>query len=86
MTLVGRRCVERHVERVEDELGAEVCRHRPADDAPTPGIEHDGEVEEARPRRDVRDVGDPERSGAGGDEVALDEIGRGPSIVIARAW
>ena len=27
-----------HVQRVEDELGSEVCRHRPPDHAPTPRI------------------------------------------------
>ena len=54
--------------------------------APAPGIEDDGEVEEARPGRDVGDVGDPELVGPGGGEVARHEIGRRPRIAIARAW
>ena len=37
--------------------------HRPADDPPAPGIEHDGEIEEAGPGRHVGDVGDPEPIG-----------------------
>src|SRR6266446_3718658 len=45
-----------HVERGQDELGAEMGFHRPADDAATPRVEHDGEIQEAGPRRDVRDV------------------------------
>src|SRR5690349_13766878 len=49
-----------HVQRVEHELGAEMGRHRPADDATTPNVEHDGEVEEPSPGGDVRDIGDPE--------------------------
>ena len=86
MTLGRPALRERHVERVEDELGAQMRRHRPADDAPAPRVEHDGEVEEAGPRRDVGDVGDPELVGPGRREVAVDEIGRGPRVAIAHAW
>jgi len=49
-----------HVQRVEDELRSQVRRHRPADHAATSHIEDDGEVEEARPGRDVGNVGHPE--------------------------
>ena len=49
-----------HVERGQDELGAEMGGHRPADDAATPRVEHDGEIQEADPRGNVRDVGDPQ--------------------------
>jgi hypothetical protein len=38
---------EGHVEGLEHQLGAEMRRHRPADDPPTPRIEDHGEVEEA---------------------------------------
>ena len=71
---------ERHVERVEDEVGAQVRRHRPADDATAPRVEDDGQVQEAGPGRDVRDVGDPELIGTGGDELALDQIGCRPGV------
>src|SRR5438132_5178529 len=53
-----------HVERGQDELGAEVGFHCPADDPATPRVEHDGEIQEAGPRRDVRDVRDPQPIGA----------------------
>src|SRR3989475_12041586 len=67
-----------HVERGQDELGAEMGCHRPADDAATPRVEHDGEIQKAGPRRDVRDVRDPPSIGAGRRELAVDEIRGGP--------
>ena len=51
---------QRHVQRIEHELRGECGGHRPADDPPAEGIEHDGEIEKARPRRNVGDVGDPQ--------------------------
>jgi len=65
-----------HVQRLEDDVGVEVRRHRPADDAATPRVEDDGEVQEAGPRRHVRDVSDPELVGAARREVALDKVVR----------
>ena len=76
---------ERHVERLEHELRAQVRRHRPADDAAAPRVEHDSEVEEAGPRRDVGDVRDPEPIRPGGREVAIHEIGCGPCLAIAES-
>ena len=43
-----------------DELGAQRARHRPADDAAAPHVEHDRQIEKAGPGRHVRDVGDPQ--------------------------
>ena len=57
--------------------------HGPADHAPAPGIEHDGQEQEPRPGRDVGDVGDPELIGTLGNEVALDEIGSPVVVAIA---
>ncbi len=37
---------ERHVEGVQNQAGAQVAGHRPADDAPAEGVEHDRKVEE----------------------------------------
>ena len=48
--------------------------HRPAHYPAAEHVEDDGELEEAAPGRDVRDVGDPERVGAVGRELALDEV------------
>lgn len=74
---------EREVQRLRDEVGAETSRHRPADDAATPRIEDNGEVQEAGPRRDVRDVRDPEAVRARRHEVSIHEVGRGPRVRIA---
>jgi hypothetical protein len=65
-----------HVERVEDDVRRERRRHRPADNATAPCVEDDREVQEAGPRRHVRDVGDPEAIRSGDVEVAIDEISR----------
>lgn len=54
--------IDRHVERIDDELFAHVVRHRPPDDASSANIEHDGEKE--KPAYAVGDVGDPKRSGS----------------------
>src|SRR5438094_851281 len=72
-----------HVERGQDELGAEVGFHRPADDPATPRVEHDGEIQEAGPRRDVRDVRDPQPIGAGRRELAVDEIRGRPRRLVS---
>ncbi len=50
---------DRHLERFDDELGAHVLGHRPADAAATEGVHDDGEVELALPRRDLGQVGHP---------------------------
>ena len=74
---------DRHVQRVEDQLGPEMRRHRPADHPAAPGVEDDGEVQEAGPGRDVRDVGHPQPIGAVGGEGPLDEIRGRPGGGIA---
>ena len=79
-----------HLERVEDQLGAQVVGHRPADDAAREGVEHDREMHEAhghRPRRACPregggDVGDPELVRRHGGEVALHQVGRRPHLAI----
>ena len=72
-----------HVQRVEDQFSPEMRRHRPPNHAPTPRIEDDGEVQEARPGRDVRDVGDPELVRAVGGERPADQVGCRPGPRIA---
>jgi hypothetical protein len=66
---------DRHVDGFDDQLAAEVIGHRPADNAPTVDVKHDRQGEEARPGRDIGDVGDPQAVGRGGGEPALHEIG-----------
>src|SRR4051812_38777133 len=48
--------------------------HRPANDPPTARIEDDREVKEARPRRDIGNIRDPELIGSRRREVTLDEV------------
>jgi hypothetical protein len=68
--------VQRHADGVEDELAAQVIGHRPPDDPPSAGIDDHGEVEEALPRAQVGDVGNPQLVGLLGDELPLDQIRR----------
>ncbi len=56
---IGSALPERHVEGIEHEAGAQVVGHGPADHAPAEDIQHDGEIKEPGPGRDVRDIGDP---------------------------
>ncbi len=63
---------QRHVERLEYQFGTQIGLHRPAHDAPTERIEHHREIEKARPVRHVRDIGDPQKIGRRGGEVAFD--------------
>ena len=44
---------DRHIERFEDEFGAQVVGHSPTDDATTEHVEYDSQVEKAGPRWDV---------------------------------
>ncbi len=66
---------QRHVERFEHELGAEVLAHRPADDAAGEDIEGHRDVEPTRPGPHIGDVRHPQLVGAVDCEVALDEVG-----------
>jgi len=49
---------DRHVERIENELGTQMRRHRPADDTPAEHVQDDREKEKARPRRHIGYVSD----------------------------
>src|SRR5262245_62682584 len=55
--------------------------HRPANDAATECIQCDRQIEEASPRRNVRDIGHPQHVRALGCEVTLDQIGRLPAAI-----
>src|SRR5271165_2121944 len=80
---IGFATIDRHVERFQNEFGAQMIGHRPADDAPAVSVKHDREIQEACPGRDVGDVGNPELVGPLGGELPIDEIGRWPCIAIA---
>ena len=49
--------------------------HRPAHHAATEGIHYDRQVQQPRPGRDVRDVGNPQAIGCTDHEVTLHQIG-----------
>jgi hypothetical protein len=49
---------KRHLQRVEDEIGPHVLRHRPADYAAREGILYRSQVNPALPAAQVGDVGD----------------------------
>src|SRR6266850_3970914 len=55
----------------------------PAHDPATPHIEYDGEIQESRGGRDVRDIRDPQSVRRRGLEVPLDEIRSGPRRLVA---
>lgn len=48
------------LQRIEHETRMGCPRHSPTDDPPSIGIDHEGDVDEARPCRDVGEVRDPE--------------------------
>src|SRR3990170_1656691 len=84
MNYIGRPALRHgHVQRRQDELGAERGVHRPANDTPTPRIEDDGEREEAGPGRHVGDVRHPQPVWARRLEVAINEIRRWPRRLIS---
>ena len=66
-----------HVQGIEHELGFKIMAHGPADDAPREGIQHNGQVQEPGPGRDIGDVGHPEPVWRIGVEVPIDQIASG---------
>jgi hypothetical protein len=50
---------DRHLQRLDDEFGAHVLGHRPADASSAEGVDDDGQVELALPRGDLGEIGHP---------------------------
>ena len=65
---------ERHVQRRQHDLGAQMRLDAPADDLARPHVEYDRQVQKPGPGRDVGDVGDPELIGPVGPELPLHQI------------
>src|SRR6202140_4425365 len=63
-------------------FGARVVFPPPAHVLAAPGVEHDGEIEKPRHCRHISDVGDPQLVRSGSVEVAVDQVGRGPVILV----
>jgi len=63
-----------HVQGVQDQLGAEMVGHRPADDPAGERVEDDSEVQPALTGALLGDVSDPQAVGSWWSELALDQI------------
>ena len=64
----------RHVEGIDDERGGHGAAGLPSDEAAREHVDDEGDVDDARPRRAVGEVGDPELVGGGGQELSFDEV------------
>src|SRR4030095_9569728 len=72
---IHRTIVERLLQRIEGEIGAQRVRGAPAYDATGEGVDHEGDVDEAAPRRAVGQLGHPQRIGPRHYEVTMHVIG-----------
>lgn len=52
--------VQHLLQGVEDEVGPHLAADAPADDTPGEGVDDEGHVDEALPRRDIREIADPQ--------------------------
>lgn len=59
------------LERIKHQIGAHAGARPPADDAPREHVQHERDLHEAAPRRDVREVSHPELTGPVRRELAL---------------
>jgi hypothetical protein len=69
------------LQRIQGQVGAHGSRRPPADDHPCENIDDEGDVDEAGPRRDIGEIGDPELVWPVRMEHPADEI-HGPLVVI----
>ena len=79
----GPSVVQRLLQRVEHEAGVRRPRHAPADDAPGVGVDDEGDVDEARPGRDVGEVRDPQRVRPRRLELPVDVVERARRGLVA---
>jgi hypothetical protein len=75
---LGLVAADRHLERLDDELGALVLRHCPADHPPAEAVEHDGEGRACPPRSRPRS-GRPPRAGSALSAASRGAPGRAPA-------
>lgn len=71
---------DRHLERPAHQFCGLPGRHRPPEQLPRADVEDDGQEEEARPGRDIGDVGDPALLGRLGREIPIEEVGAGRAL------
>jgi len=67
---------DRHLQRVEHQLGAHARRGAPADDPAGERVEHERDEDHPGPGRDIGVVRDPQRIRSGRVEVPLDQVRR----------
>src|SRR5690554_5530377 len=63
-------------QRIENQFGMHGTRHAPAGDAPGKYVDHERDVDEARPGSDIGEIGYPERVRTTGQELSLYPIQR----------
>ena len=68
--------VQRLLERIQRDVGAERTRHPPADDAPGKSVDDERHVHEAAPGRHIRQVSHPQPIRRADDKVAVHPIQR----------
>src|SRR5215469_18235389 len=73
--------LERQVQRLQHQLGAQMALHRPAHDPAAENVEHHRQIEEAGPGWNIGYIRYPQTIGRGGAEVALNQIRSRPRLV-----
>src|SRR3954471_18252392 len=68
---------------IQYKAGVRSARHAPADNAPGKGVDHEGDIDEARPGRDVGEVADPQRVRPQGPELPVDPVERARRGLVA---
>src|SRR6516164_8546009 len=76
-------CGNGHREGRQWQFGAQMIRHRPADDLAAVEVHDRGQIKPALISLDVGDVGKPDPVRRGGDEVALEQIRGDRKVVTA---
>lgn len=74
---------DRHLERIQRQLGAEMAGGRPADNLAAPDVKHNRKLEKAGCRGEECNVRDPQLVRAAGGEVAVHQVRRWPAAVVA---
>src|SRR3984957_15667537 len=67
---------DRHVQRRENQLGAQMRLHRPAHNAARIHIQHHRQIQKSRPRRHVGYIGHPQPIGPVRIELPIDKVDR----------
>jgi hypothetical protein len=68
--------VQRLFQRIEHEVGPHRAAYVPADDAPSEDVDHEGDIDETLPGRDIGEIADPQLVRPLGLELAVDPVKR----------